>query len=691
MLHGNVYIRAISRHARAARFFGGISLHGPVKNGGGNGYISSRGPSDGAELLRAVTETSSECIKVVTSDGLLQQMNPAGLGMIEAESWKSVELACVLDLIAPEHKAIWLEHHQRVCRGEKLAWEFDIVGLKGTRRTMETHAAPIALADGMGQLAVTRDVTEIKNSERAMHQLNAELEQRVSERTRELHTTLVRLQQSERSFGLLVDSVTDYAIYMLDPRGHVTSWNSGARRIKGYEATEVIGKHFECFYTDQDRAAGIPAVGLHTAAREGRFETEGWRVRKDGTQFWANVIIDAIRADGELIGYAKITRDITERRAAETRLRQTQKMEAVGQFTGGAAHDFNNLLMAILGSLEILRKRLPNDPRLLTLLDNAVMGAKRGSSLTQRMLAFARRQELKHEAVDLAWLVNNMMALLERSLGPTINIETHFPPESVRAHTDANQLETALLNLAVNGRDAMPNGGTLTISVSVMRVQGNHPTNLPPGQFACLSVRDTGIGMDETTLARATEPFFTTKGIGKGTGLGLSMVDGLTGQSGGKLVARSVLGEGTTIELWLPISTDAIAKAGERDPGKPFETVAAKRQLCILVVDDDSLVLANVCAMLEDLGHSVIAAASGAGALEKLDSTPAIELVVTDQAMPAMTGLQLIEQIRARRPTLQVILASGYAELPVGVEDSIGRLAKPFTQHALAEAIAVFS
>jgi PAS domain S-box-containing protein len=666
-------------------------MHGPINSGGGNSHTAARGPFDSVELLRAVTQISQECIKVVTRDGLLQQMNPAGLAMIEADSWKNVELARVFELIAPEHRAGWLEYHQRVCRGESLSWEFDIIGLKGTRRTMQTHAAPIALADGMGQLAITRDVTEIKNSEHAMHELNAELEQRVSERTRELHTTLVRLQQSERSFGLLVDSVTDYAIYMLDPEGHVTSWNSGARRIKGYDAAEIIGKHFGCFYTDLDRTAGMPATGLRTAAREGRFEIEGWRVRKDGTRFWANVIIDAIKADGELIGYAKITRDITERRATEARLRQTQKMEAVGQFTGGAAHDFNNLLMAILGSLEILRKRLPNDPRLLSLLDNAVMGAKRGSSLTQRMLAFARRQELKHEAVDLAWLVNNMMGLLERSLGPTINIETRFPPEAVRVHTDANQLETALLNLAVNGRDAMPNGGTLTISVSVTKVEGGHPTNLPAGQFACLSVGDTGIGMDETTLGRATEPFFTTKGVGKGTGLGLSMVDGLTGQSGGKLVARSLLGKGTTIELWLPISTDAVVKAGERDPGKSPDIAAAQRRLCILVVDDDSLVLANVAAMLEDLGHNVIAVHSGTHALETLDSTPGIELVVTDQAMPVMTGLQLIDKIRARRPTLPVILATGYAEMPAGVDDSIGRLAKPFTQRALADAIAIFS
>ena len=653
--------------------------------------MSSLGSRDiyaSGDLLRAMTETSPDCIKVVATDGRLLQMNPAGLAMVDADSWEQVENACTCDLIAPEHRNHWLANHQRVCAGETLVWEFDIVGLKGMRRSLETHASPIALSDGMtGQLAITRDVSERNKSRQAQEHLHAELEQKVRGRTQELETALHRLQESERSFELLVDSVTDYALYMLDPTGRIVSWNSGARRIKGYEAAEIIGKNFERFYTEQDRAKGIPAAGLCTAAREGRLETEGWRLRKDGTRFWANVIIDAIRTDGQLVGYAKITRDITERRAAEAKLRQAQKMEAVGQFTGGAAHDFNNLLMAILGSLEILRKRLPDDPRLLSLLDNAMQGAKRGSSLTQRMLAFARRQELKHEAVDLAHLVNNMLELLERSLGPTINVETRLPREVVRVRTDANQLETALLNLAINGRDAMPDGGTITISVSEHAIAGTHPTSLPPGPYACLAVSDTGHGMDEATMARATEPFFTTKGIGKGTGLGLSMVDGLTGQSGGKLLVQSVVGRGTTVELWFPITTRS-EHAGERPPVEDSGGVYSQRQLCVLAVDDDSLVLANVTAMLEDLGHKVVAVGSGTRAIEEIESMPTIDLVITDQAMPVMTGLQLIEILRARRPGLPVILATGYAELPPGVSASVGRLSKPFTQRALAKVLA---
>lgn len=638
------------------------------------------------ELLESIIETSPECIKVVARDGRLLQMNPAGLAMIDADSWACVEQACVLELIAPEHREAWRANHLKVCDGEKLIWEFDVIGIKGTRRSLETHAAPITLADGAaGQLAITRDVTGRNTSERALQQLNAALEGNVRERTRELQAALERLQDSERRFELLVESVTDYALFMLDPAGRIVSWNSGAKRIKGYEAVEIIGKNFECFYSPEDRKAGIPARSLSTAEREGRLEAEGWRLRKDGSRFWANVIIDAIRTEGRLVGYAKITRDITERRAADARLRQAQKMEAVGQFTGGAAHDFNNLLMAILGSLEILRKRLPNDPRLLALLDNAVQGAKRGASLTQRMLAFARRQELKHEAVDLAALVNNMMELLEHSLGPTINIETHFPREAVRVRTDANQLETALLNLAINGRDAMSDGGTLSISVTVKRIAEGDTSNLVPGGYACLAVGDTGHGMDEATLARAAEPFFTTKGIGKGTGLGLSMVDGLTAQSGGKLMIHSAPARGTTMELWLP-TTDAAV--GIRESIESSVALRPTRQLCILAVDDDSLVLANVGAMIEDLGHKVIAVGTAARAIEELESTPAIDLILTDQAMPGMTGIQLIDAVRTRRPTLPAILATGYAELPQGLSTSIGRLSKPFTQRALAAALA---
>ena len=644
---------------------------------------------DSDEFLRAVVETTPDCVKVVAPDGRLLQMNAAGLKMIDVCSFEEVDHVSAYDLIAQEHQSTWRKYHQRVCQGESLAWEFELIGLKGTRRYMNTHAAPISLADGMvGQLAVSRDITARKDAERALLQANEALEEKVSERTRELEATLKRLQDSERSFGLLVQGVTDYAIYLLDPGGRVVSWNAGAARIKGYGAEEIIGQHFSCFYTKEDQALDLPMRGLRTAVREGRTETEGWRVRKDGSRFWANAVIDAIRVGGEIIGFAKITRDITERREAEARLRQAQKMEAVGQFTGGAAHDFNNLLMAVLGSLELLRKRLPDDQRMRALLDNAVQGAKRGASLTQRMLAFARRQELKREAVDLSSLVNGMSELVERSVGPSVHVEVHMPRQLPRVGTDATQLETALLNLAINSRDAMLGGGTFTISAREERIEAAHITGLGPGQYVCLSVMDTGHGMDEKTLSRATEPFFTTKGIGKGTGLGLSMVDGLTAQSGGKLMVHSHLGQGTTVDLWFLVASETRPAADQVLPPDTAAVSAPGRQLVILAVDDDSLVLMNVVAMLEDLGHKVIDAASGSKALQVIEADPSVDLVLTDQAMPGMSGVQLIGAIRARRPTLPLILATGYAELPSGIDRTIGRLAKPFTQQELANAIA---
>jgi PAS domain S-box-containing protein len=522
---------------------------------------------------------------------------------------------------------------------------------------------------------------------RALEAANEALEEKVRERTRELQEALHRLETSERSFERLVDSVTDYALFMLDPDGRIVSWNTGAQRIKGYAANEIIGQHFSRFYTEEDRATGLPERGLRTAAQEGRFEAEGWRVRKDGSRFLANVVIDAIRANGELVGFAKITRDITERRAAENRLREAQKMEAVGRFTGGVAHDFNNLLMAVLGSLELLRKQLPNDKRMLGLLDNAVEGARRGATLTQRMLAFARRQELKPEPVDIPRLTRGMMETLERLVGAEVTIETRFPGRLRRALTDPSQLETALVNLTLNARDAMDGRGTLAIAATERHVEAGQAGSLTPGLYVRLCVRDTGGGMDEATLARVREPFFTTKGVGKGTGLGLSMVDGLAAQSGGRLVIESQLGQGTTVELWLPAAEDEASVLEEVEVHAPAPAPSPRRAL-ILAVDDDSLVLMNTTAMLEDLGHQVIDVGSGVDALAVLDAHPEIDLVVSDQAMPGMTGLELVELIRKLRPELPIILATGYAELPAHGDPGVSRLAKPFTQADLAKALA---
>ena len=357
-------------------------------------------------------------------------------------------------------------------------------------------------------------------------------------------------------------------------------------------------------------------------------------------------------------------------------------MDAIGQLTGGIAHDFNNLLMAVLSSLELIRKRLPDDPKMLRLLENAVQGTQRGATLTKRLLAFARRQELKQEAVEIPDMVRGMTDLLGRSLGSSVEIETRFPLVSRPVWADANQLEMVLLNLVVNARDAMPDGGKIIISTRDAKVSKGDSLALNPGPYICLAVSDDGSGMDAETLRRATEPFFTTKGVGKGTGLGLSMVHGLAEQFGGAFTLKSLPGEGTMAELWLPVAVGQVP-ADEIEVAVR-QTNESRDALTILVVDDDPLVLTNTIAVIEDLGHIALAANSGAEALALLRRENAADLVITDQVMPHMSGLQLADAVRAEWPDLPVIIATGYADLPKGSAVNFPRLAKPYTQAELA-------
>jgi PAS domain S-box-containing protein len=522
----------------------------------------------------------------------------------------------------------------------------------------------------IGFAEIVRDLTERKSADEALH-------------------------RSQEQFRLLVQSVTDYAIFMLDKNGHVSSWNYGAERIKGYLPEEIIGKHFSTFYTQPDRDAGEPQKNLRLATTEGRVESEGWRVRKDGTRFWAHVVIDRILDDnGELVGFAKITRDVTEQREAARELDrarealfQSQKTEAIGKLTGGVAHDFNNLLMVIQSCLDMVDLKLPHDSQLRRLVHNAQSAVQRGSALTQRMLAFARKQELRVAPVDLATLVANMTELLRRSLGPLVNISTMFPASLNSVKTDANQLELALMNLAVNARDAMPEGGNLTIAARNVTIDASHSTRLAPGEYVCLSVTDEGEGMDEETLTKATEPFFTTKGIGKGTGLGLSMVHGLVEQSGGRLVIKSSKGFGTRVEMWLPgvlagdVDTEITAIPAS------VTLASASQSLHIVVVDDDPLVRTTTGAVLQDLGHRVIEVASAEEALQILEGRTDVDMLITDHAMPGMTGAQLVSEANIRWPALPVVLATGYAEIPTDLSDGATRLSKPYDRTGLAEAI----
>ncbi|MGL3822957.1 PAS domain-containing protein [Sphingopyxis sp. R3-92] len=382
---------------------------------------------------------------------------------------------------------------------------------------------------------------------------------------------------------------------------------------------------------------------------------------------------------------ARVAAEVASRQSVEDALRQAQKMEAVGQLTGGVAHDFNNLLMAISSSLDLLRKRVGDDPQVVRLIDNALAGTKRGAALTQRMLAFARRQDLVSDIIAIPDLVEGMLDLMRRTLGPSWPVEVNFPHDLPPVVGDANQIEMAILNLAVNARDAMPGGGTIFVAANSEHLDVASG-ELAPGSYLKLSVIDTGFGMDEDTLARAVEPFFTTKGVGKGTGLGLSMIHGLAQQLGGTFTLESRAGEGTTASLWLPAATPAEEQL-DRPSDDAHDAPTKLHRLKILAVDDDSLILMNTSALLEDLGHTVFEASSGDEALALFAANCDIDVIVTDHAMPGMTGAELAEQIEEIRSNVPLILATGYGELPPGFRSGAVKLGKPFSQKALADAL----
>jgi PAS domain S-box-containing protein len=489
------------------------------------------------------------------------------------------------------------------------------------------------LGQHIGFAKVTRDITERKVAQEA-------------------------LRESEQRFRMLVQGVTDYAIYMLSPKGEVTNWNAGAQRIKGYAAEDVLGTSFARFHTPEDQAAGLPAKALATAAKEGRFEREGWRVRKDGSRFWAHVVIDAIyNDDGTLAGFAKITRDITEKKHAAEELEranaalfQSQKMEAIGQLTGGIAHDFNNLLSVISSALEVLPLKTQelSDLKIVESMRRAV---DRGATLTQQLLSFARQQPLKPEKHSVNNVILGFESVLRRAGNLHVSFALELDPEVSATYVDAPRFETALLNLIVNARDAMPNGGSLAITTSNVTVADKDVNGLTAGPYVKVSVTDTGCGMTPEVAARAFEPFFTTKEIGKGTGLGLSQVYGFIAQSGGTVTVTSTVGEGSTVSLFLPASAD-----NESEQIREESNVDK-----VLVVDDEPDVMEIAAALFRSIGYEVYTASNGQDALDILKRTKDISVLFSDVMMPdGMNGIELAQQARKLYPDVKILLASGY-------------------------------
>jgi PAS domain S-box-containing protein len=500
----------------------------------------------------------------------------------------------------------------------------------------------------IGYAKITRDVTERQQS-------------------------LAELNKSESQFRMLVGGVTDYALYMLSPTGVVSNWNAGGQRIKGYLPDEIIGQNFSRFYTPADQAAGKPARALKIAEETGHYEEEGWRVRKGGSFFWASVVIDPIRDDhGQLIGFAKITRDITERREAQQKVEQmqrqlaeSQKMDALGQLTGGVAHDFNNILMIIAGNLHRIKKDVSTKAGLKAL--NAIEAAsKRAASLTSQLLTFARRQSVRPQPIDVARRLSSLRDVLNSGLGSAVALRLDIEDAVWPAVADPAEFETALVNLVINARDAMPDGGTVTISAH----------NEPKVEQIVICVEDTGVGIPDDVLSRVFDPFFTTKPIGKGTGLGLSQVHGFAQQAGGAVEISSAIGKGTTVCIRLPRATGA--EKAEQEPAN--RSVSGT----VLLVEDNPDVADASTGLLEQLGYTVRWVSNAETALQEIERD-GIDLVFSDIVMSGrMDGVKLARAIRKLKPDLPVLLTTGYSGSERHARIDFPVLKKPYQLHELS-------
>ena len=530
------------------------------------------------------------------------------------------------------------------------------------------------------------------------------------------------LRDTSTRLRLILESTTEYAIFTTDIEGRVTLWNPGAEHLLGWSEVEIMGESAAVIFTPDELARGVFESEMRRAARDGRANDERQHVRKDGSRFFASGLMMPLRNDtGDLLGFLKIMRDrtkeheaeaalergvaertaelaaanrqlvsqIEERERVEATLRQMQRLEAVGQLTAGVAHDFNNLLTVIIGNIGLLERGLSapgSDPRLLQRLHSMQEAAQRGAKLTSQMLAFSRRQRLETKAVDLNITVAGMRDLLQSSMGGSVRLVTVLQPGLWPALVDPTQIELVILNLAINGRDAMQVGGTLTVETAniTLRDQARRPEEPGPGDYVMISVSDNGTGMAPEVQAQAFEPFFTTKEIGKGVGLGLPQVYGFAKQSGGGVRIDTRLGEGTTMRVYLPRAASPVA-AEEPRPARPTRPKDSTSRQCILLVDDDTGVREVTAAILVEHGYDVIEAGSGGAALDVLEREgDRVDLLLLDYAMPGMNGSELARAARTRRPTLAMLFITGYADFAalqeVGEERIIN---KPFRDEEL--------
>ena len=595
-------------------------------------------------------------------------------GSTDGEAWNGV-------FHPDDQERAFARWNRSLATGEPYEIEYRLRHRSGEYRWVLGKAQPVL--DDQGRIArwygTCTDIHERVQARGILAKSRENLERTVAERTAELGMVIA---ERDRAWEMSVD-----LLVVATPDGLLRQVNSSWRRLLGWEKDELIDKPFADLTHPDDIDSTLAKFA--TIIETPLIVPFEFRLRhKDGS--YRSFAWTASANEGKI--YAS-GRDVTEQNEqaevlakTERALRQSQKLETIGQLTGGVAHDFNNLLMAIRSSLDLLERRLPSDDeRIVGLIQNARKATDRGADLTQRMLAFARKQELDPKPVDVAHSLEEMKELIERTIGPMVAVELELDEDVPHALVDSNQLEMAVLNLALNGRDAMDGTGKLNIRLDSLWID-EHP-ELHVGNYVRIRVSDTGAGMDPETLAQAMEPFFTTKGIGKGTGLGLSMVHGLANQSGGAFRLHSQVGVGTTASLFIPVAQQAVASS-IREKANGLTNMSGGRALKILAVDDDGLVLFGTIALLEDLGHQVVEANSGQQAIELFQTNRDIDLVITDQAMPNMTGVELARILRETKSDLPVILASGYAEMPDGAGAHIAhRIEKPFGEQVLKEAI----
>ena len=635
-------------------------------------------------------EFSFDLLCVGGFDGYFKRLNPAWTRTL---GWSIDELLAKpwLDFVHPDDRQATIEAGSGLLGGSQLVSFVNRYACPdGSHRWLLWNATPHPDTETI--YAVAHDITERTRTHEALARALDELELRAEERSVALTRETLERKQAEDRFRLLVDSVSDYAIFMLDLEGRVVTWNAGAQRIHGYTEAEIVGQKLHRLYPPEAIEQGLPDDELQTARSAGRAEREGWRLRRDGTWFWANAIVTPLRdVTGTHVGFAKVTRDLTERRRLQEQVQQAQKMEAVGRLAGGIAHDFNNMLSVVLGYADLIREELDPDAPLRADVEEIRTAGIRARDLTAQLLAFSRQQVSEPKVLNPNTMLSAMRKMVGKLLGADVELTLLLAEDVGNIRIGPSQFEQIVMNLAVNARDAMPRGGRLTIETKNVDLDGQYVAahhEARPGSYVVVTASDTGVGMDAKTQARIFEPFFTTKPQGKGTGLGLATTFGIVKQCEGFIWVYSEPGAGTTFKVYFP----KISEAADLRPSQRPAPASERGDETILLVEDDEQVRALTIAILRRHGYVVLEASNGGEALLICEQHGAnIDLLLTDVVLPKMSGRELAERLAPLRPNMKVLYMSGYTDdavLQHGVLNSgVPFLQKPFTPALLTSKV----